>query len=174
MSMLEQTKKLLKEQGAFSGSQNEYLQRVVDAISFPTINIRMKSVVAVAQLTAFASQFRRNLQLWDDITEVPVNAISFSICGSGSGKDSSVKAARKCFDSGYEAIEETTQAVAVQNAIAMAKKEGLPNPSDEAIYRQYLVPIPPIDIMPTTGPGLIQHINDIGALGIGAGLMYTG
>ena len=172
--MLEQTKKLLKEQGAFSGSQNEYLQRVVDAISFPTINIRMKSVVAVAQLTAFASQFRRNLQLWDDITEVPVNAISFSICGSGSGKDSSVKAARKCFDAGYEAIEETTQAVAVQNAIAMAKEEGLPNPSDEAIYRQYLVPIPPVDIMPTTGPGLIQHINDIGALGIGAGLLYTG
>jgi hypothetical protein len=56
----------------------------------------------------------------------------------------------------------------------MAKEEGLPNPSDEAIYRQYLVPIPPVDIMPTTGPGLIQHINDIGALGIGAGLLYTG
>jgi len=174
VSMLEQTKKLLKEQGAFSGSQNEYLQRVVDAISFPTINIRMKSVVAVAQLTSFASQFRRNLQLWDDITEVPINAISLIICGSGSGKDSSVKAARKCFDTGYEAVEEVTQAITIQNAINMAKEEGLPNPSDEAIYRQYLAPIPPVDIMPTTGPGLIQHINDIGALGIGAGTLYTG
>ena len=56
----------------------------------------------------------------------------------------------------------------------MAKEEGLPNPEDEAIYRQYLRPVPPIDIMPTTGPGLIQHINDIGEVGLGAGFMYSG
>ncbi len=169
MSMLEQTKELLKEQGAFSGAQNTYLQRVVEAISFPTINMRMKSVVAVAQLTSFASQFRRNIQLWDDVTEVPVNAISFVICGSGSGKDSSVKAARKCFTDGYNLVEEAAHQKAVQAAIEEAKAEGLPNASDEAMYKQYLKPIPPIDIMPTTGPGLIQHINDIGALGIMSG-----
>jgi hypothetical protein len=28
--------------------------------------------------------------------------------------------------------------------------------------------------MPTTGPGLIQHINDIGDIGLGAGFMYSG
>lgn len=28
--------------------------------------------------------------------------------------------------------------------------------------------------MPTTGPGLVQHINDIGDVGLGAGLLYTG
>ena len=133
-----------------------------------------KSVVAVAQITAFASQFRRNIQLWDDVTEVPVNAISFVVTGSGSGKDSSVKAARKCFTKGYELVEEASVQKAVAQAIEMAKEEGLPNPEDEAIYRQYLKPVPPIDIMPTTGPGLIQHINDIGDVGLGAGFMYSG
>lgn len=174
MSMLEQTRDLLKAQGAFSGEQNKYLKNVVEAISFPTIDPRMKSVVAVAQITAFASQFRRNIQLWDDVTKVPVNAISFVITGSGGGKDSSVKAARKCFKSGYEEIEKACVAKAVESAIAQATEEGLPNPKDEAIYKSFLRPVPPIDIMPTTGPGLIQHINDIGDVGLGAGLMYTG
>lgn len=174
MSMLTQTKELLKKEGAFSGEQNKHLQNVISAISFPTIDPRMKAVVAVAQITAFASQFRRNIQLWDEVTEVPVNAISFVITGSGAGKDSSVKAARKCFTSGYALIEESAIAKAVQLAIQEAKDEGLPNPEDEAIYRSYLKPVPPIDIMPTTGPGLIQHINDIGEIGLGAGFMYSG
>lgn len=59
-------------------------------------------------------------------------------------------------------------------AVEAAKEEGVPNPKDEAMYRPYLKPVPPIDIMPTTGPGLIQHINDIGEIGIGAGFMYSG
>lgn len=174
MSMLTQTKELLTKEGAFTGAQNKHLQKVVEAISFPTINPRMKSVIAVAQITAFASQFRRNIQLWDDVTEVPVNAISFVITGSGAGKDSSVKAARKCFKSGYSLIEQATTDKAIRMAQDAAKAEGEPNVTDEAIYRSYLKPVPPIDIMPTTGPGLIQHINDIGEIGLGAGFMYSG
>lgn len=174
MSMLAQTKELLKQEGAFTGEQNKYLRNVIEAISFPTIDPRMKSVVAVAQVTAFASQFRRNIKLWDEHTEVPINAISFVITGSGAGKDSSVKAARKCFKSGYKVIEQASEAAAVAEAQQLAKDEGLPNPKDEAIYRAFLKPVPPIDIMPTTGPGLIQHINDIGDIGVGAGFMYSG
>lgn len=174
MSMLAQTKELLQKAGAFTGEQNQHLQDVVKAISFPTIDPRMKSVVAVAQITAFASQFRRNIKLWDEVTEVPVNAISFVITGSGAGKDSSVKAARKCFKMGYELLEQAQLAKAISLAVQEAKEEGLPNPEDEAMYRTYLKPVPPIDIMPTTGPGLIQHINDIGEIGLGAGFMYSG
>lgn len=174
MSMLAQTRELLKTSGAFNSEQNQHLQDVIKAISFPTIDPRMKSVVAVAQITAFASQFRRNIKLWDEVTEVPINAISFVITGSGAGKDSSVKAARKCFKMGYELIEKAAISKAIDLAIAEAQKEGLPNPRDEAMYRSYLKPVPPIDIMPTTGPGLIQHINDIGDIGIGAGFMYSG
>lgn len=174
MSMLTQTKELLTQEGAFSGEQNPYLRNVIEAISFPTIDTRMKAVVAVAQVTAFASQFRRNIKLWDDHTEVPINAISFVITGSGAGKDSSVKAARKCFTSGYELLGEAAENVAISMAIQEAVDEGLSNCQDEAIYRPYLKPIPPVDIMPTTGPGLIQHINDIGDVGIGSGFMYSG
>ncbi len=174
MSMLVQTKNLLKEAGAFSGEKNKYLKNIVNSISFPTVDPKMKSVIAVAQLTAFASQFRRNIKLWDEHTEVPINAISFVLAGSGAGKDSSVKAARKCFTSGYKLIEQTAHAAAVSMAIQEAKDEGLPNAQDEAIYRPYLRDVPPVDIMPTTGPGLIQHINNIGDIGVSAGLLYTG
>lgn len=174
MSMLVQTKELLSKAGAFTGDQNKYIKNVISAISFPTIDPRMKAVVAVAQVTAFASQFRRNIKLWDEHTEVPINAISFVITGSGAGKDSSVKAARKCFTKGYALVEDVSLRAAVSAAIEEAKAEGLPNPKDEAIYRPYLRPVPPVDIMPTTGPGLIQHINDIGDIGVGAGFMYSG
>ena len=174
MSMLVQTKELLKNSGAFNGEKNKYLKNIMEAISFPTVDPKMKAVIAVAQLTAFSSQFRRNIKLWDDHTEVPINAISFSLAGSGAGKDSSVKAARKCFKSGYDLLEEAAANRAISMAIEAAKEEGLPNPKDEAIYRAYLRAVPPVDIMPTTGPGLIQHINDIGDIGVGAGFMYTG
>lgn len=172
--MLTQTKELLKKEGAFIIEQNKFIKNVVEAISFPTIDPKMKAVVAVAQVTAFASQFRRNIKLWDDHTEVPVNAISFVITGSGAGKDSSVKAARKCFSGGYDLVEQASISRAVHMAIQEAKEEGVSNPEDEEIYRAYLKPVPPIDIMPTTGPGLIQHINDIGDVGVGAGFMYSG
>ena len=172
--MLDQTKKLLEEAGAFSGKQYPYLENVVESISFPTVDPKMKSVIAVSQLTAFASQFRRNIKLWDDHTEVPVNAVSFVITGSGAGKDSSVKAARKCFTSGYALVQKAAEQAAITMAITEAKAEGLSNAEDEAVYRAYLKDVPPIDIMPTTGPGLIQHLNDIGDLGVQAGYMYTG
>lgn len=42
------------------------------------------------------------------------------------------------------------------------------------IYKPYMDSIPPIDIMPTTEPGLIQHINDIGNLEISSGFIYSG
>lgn len=174
MSMLQQTTELLTEAQALVGEQNRHLQHVIRAISFPTIDPKMKAVIAVAQITAFTSQFRRNIKLWDDHTEVPINAISFVITGSGAGKDSSVKAARKCFKSGYALINEAVNQRNIDLAIEEARKEGLPNPSDKAIYWPYLKPVPPIDIMPTTGPGLIQHINDIGEIGLSAGFMYSG
>ena len=174
MSMLAPTKELLEKEGAFLKDQNKYLDNIINSISFPTISKRMKAIVAVAQVTAFASQFRRNIKLWDDHTEVPVNAISFIITGSGSGKDSSVKAARKCFSMGYALLDKVAKSKAVNAAIEKAREDEAPNPEDEAIYKEYLLPIPPIDITPTTNPGLIQHINDIGDIGLGAGILYSG
>ena len=171
--MLEYTRQELEKYQAFSDKQNSYLQRIINAIPFHTVDQRMKATIAVAQLVAFASQFRRNIKLWDD-TPVPVNAISFIITGSGKNKDSSVKAARKCFTEGYKLIESARKQLVIKEAIAAAKTAGEDMPEQYEIYKQYMKPIPPIDIMPTTGPGLIQHINDISALELSSGFMYAG
>lgn len=173
MSMLDITKTELEKFKALTPSTNPYINQVMRAIPSPTIDIRMKAVIAVAQLTSFASQFRRNILLWDE-TSVPINAISFVITGSGAGKDSSVKAAAKCFSKGYELIE-TERKQRVRNIAIQSARDADDEPATEYdVYKKYLKPIPPIDIMPTTGPGLIQHINDIGALNISAGFLYAG
>lgn len=83
MSMLSLTKAELNAHQALVPKLNTHLQRIVNAIPY-AVNPRMKATIAVAQLTAFASQFRRNIMLWDD-TSVPINAISFVITGSGAG-----------------------------------------------------------------------------------------
>jgi hypothetical protein len=135
----------------------------------------MKAVIAATQLTSFASHFRRNVLLFDG-TEVPVNAISFVITGSGGNKDSSVNAARKCFSDSLHTILSERERSEIQRAIKIAIAEGEDASAASApeIYRKYLRPLPPVDIAPTTGPGLIQHINDIGELGLTTSLLYTG
>lgn len=173
-TMLELTKRKLEEKGALTPAVNDYIQQIINAIPFPTVPLQMKAVIAVAQLTNFAAQFRRNISLWDGDTEVPVNAISFVISGSGAGKDSSVNAARKCFKEGYEIIEKVRYNAVVKDAIQSAKSAEEEFPEDYATYRKYMKPIPPVDITPSTGPGLIRHVNDIANLGITSGFMYSG
>ena len=173
MNMLELTKAKLDEYNALSPGLNTYTQKIINAIPYTTVHPRMKAVIAVSQLTTFAAQFRRNVILWDD-TSVPVNAISFVITGSGGGKDSSVKAARKCFSSGYTLIDATRKQQAIQQAIKAAENAGEDQANEFDVYKNYLLPVPPIDIQPTTGPGLIQHINDISKLDISSGFLYSG
>ena len=171
--MLELTKEELNRYGALTPGVNQHIQQIMDAISYPTVPERMKTVIALAQLSTFSSQFRRNLLLWDD-SSIPINAISFVLTGSGDGKDSSVKAARKCFSPGYDEILEARANIAKDFAIADASRAG-ENPADQPeIYEPYMKPLPPIDIMPTTGPGFIQHVNDIGEHSLTAGFLYSG
>jgi hypothetical protein len=173
MNMLELTKTELEKFKALAPSTNSYINQVMRAIPSPTIDPSMKAVISVAQLTNFAAQFRRNVLLWDE-TSVPINAISFVITGSGAGKDSAVKAASKCFSKGFDLIE-TERKRRVRDAAIQAARNADDEPATEYdIYKKYLKPIPPIDIMPTTGPGLIQHINDIGELNISSGFLYAG
>lgn len=173
MDMLTICKNELDTHSALAPGLNIHIQRIVSAIPFTTVDPRMKATIAVAQLTNFAAQFRRNIVLWDE-TEVPINAISFILTGSGMGKDSSVKSARKCFTPGLKLIEATAKQRVVQEAQAAAQAAG-DEPCDQFdIYKSYLKPCPPIDIMPTTGPGLIQHINDIGAVGLMSSFIFSG
>ena len=172
MDMLNLTKSSLDSHQALTPAINSHIAKVMSAIPY-NIPQRMKAVIAQAQVTTFASQFRRNLKLWDD-TSVPVNSISFVITGSGDGKDSSVKAARKCFTSGYDMLEQARKATAIKHAQTAAREAGEQLYTDPDVYKQYLKPLPPIDIRPTTGPGFIQHVNDLGEHQLGSGALYSG
>lgn len=173
-TMLDVTKQELEKHEALTPGVNDYTQNIINAIPFPTVPYSMKAVIAVAQLTNFAAQFRRNIVLWDGDTEVPINAISFVITGSGGGKDSSVNAARKCFKTGFKMIEEHRYNQVVREAIQAATYADEETPNEFAIYKAYMKPIPPIDITPSTGPGLIKHVNDIAELPTSSGFIYTG
>lgn len=173
MNMLQLTKAELDKYDAFNLKLNSNIQRVTNAIPFQTIEPRVKAMIAVTQLTVFASQFRRNVRLWDD-TLVPINTISFAILGSGAGKDSSVKAARKCFAPGYDHILNTRKSIEIRAAQVAAANAGEESTMEYEVYKKYMRPLPPIDIMPTTGPGLIQHINDVGDLSLSASFVYSG
>lgn len=172
--MLDVTRQALEEHDALTPGLNDYTSKVINAIPFPAVPEPMKAVVAVAQLTNFASQFRRNILLWDNDTEVPINAISFIIKGSGGNKDSSVNAANKCFKTGFDIVEDYRYKQVVKEAIQAAKNADEETPNEYAIYKSYMKPIPPIDITPSTGPGLIKHVNDIAELPISSGFMYSG
>lgn len=173
--MLQLTRDELNKLQALTPQPNQHLQEVIDAIPFSTVSLPMKSIIAATQISTFASQFRRNILLWDGV-EVPINAISFVITGSGNNKDSSVHAARKCFSVGYDTILEHRKRAEIKKAIAaaIANDEDPMLAKSEEIYSKYMRPQPPIDIMPTTGPGLIQHINDISDLDLTAGSLYSG
>ena len=157
---------------AFTPSINPHIAKVMSAIPF-NIPERMKALIAQSQTTSFVSQFRRNIILWDD-TSVPINSISFSIANSGDGKDSSVKAARKCFASGYKMIEDAREAEAIKIAKNLAREAGETLYNEYDIYKNYIKPLPPVDIRTTTGPGFIQHINDLGEHRLGSGIAYSG
>jgi hypothetical protein len=133
----------------------------------------MKAVVAVSHIMLFASQFRRNVELWDE-TSVPINAIGVVICDSGSGKDSSYRAAKRCFEPGYNLMSKHLEQEAKKRAIQRATNAEEELPEEFEVYKKYLDPIPPVDTSITTGPGLIRLINDMKPHPLGSNMIYTG
>lgn len=171
--MLEILKAELEKYNAFSPPEHIFIDAIVRAIPFSTVPVKMKTVFAISHLSHYASQFRRNTKLWDG-TMVPTNNISFVIADSGANKDSSNSKVKSCFKTGYEAIHSRLEEFTRAEAIKAAKHAGEDMYEEYEVYRNYLKPIPPVFMSMTTGPGLIQHINDIGALPCSSGLLYTG
>lgn len=171
--MLDLLKAELDELEALTPKLNHITQMVVNAIPFTTVHERMKATVAISQISHFASQFKRNIVLPDG-TPVPINSIAFVIKGSGYGGDSSVKSAKKCFKPGFEMIEDARKRQVVREAIKLAEEAGEDPATEYANYKQYMKPIPPIDVRVTTEPGLIQHLNDIGELELSAPNLFSG
>lgn len=171
--MLDFLRNELTNYGAFNTPNHIFVQSLIKAIPFNTVPEKMKTIFALSHLSQYASQFRRSIQLWDG-TLVPTNNISFVIADSGANKDSSNNKIKKCFADGYAQIGELVKDYVKNNAIEAAEKAGEDSPYEYAIYKHYLKPIPPVFISITTAPGLIQHVNDIGALPALSGMQYSG
>lgn len=171
--MLELARKYLEELNAFDTTMAPILRKITNAIPYETVPERMKATIAVSEVMTFASQFRRNVLHWDG-TEVPVNSIGCVITASGENKDSSVRAARKCLSTGYEMIERKRKTLAIEAAKQAATDAMEETPGEPETYLKYYTSPAPVFMSPTTGPGLVQHINDIGTLPIGSGTLYTG
>ena len=171
--MLQQTKAELESYNALSSKLPQIVQLVADSISNTTIPDRMKYIIAVSEIVTFASQFRRNMWHWEGF-ELPINATSFVVAGSGLGKDSGVSAARRCFAEGYALIENKRKQLAKEQAIKAASDAGEDVPYEFENYKKYYSEPVPIFIAPNTVQGLIQHLNDMSNLPIASGLLYAG
>lgn len=171
--MLNILRKELESWGAFNAPDHSFINSIVRAVPFNTVPTKMKIVFAISHLSNYASQFRRNIALWDG-TMVPTNNISFVIADSGANKDSSNSKVKKCFSTGLDRIEQELKLFVKEDAIEKAIKAGEDTPEEFAVYCKYMLPVPPTFMSITTGPGLVQHINDIGALPAGSGMVYTG
>lgn len=171
--MLNLLKDKLHSKGALSGPLHPIIDRVTESIPYQTIHQRMKQTIAVSEAMLFASQFRRNIHHWDGGT-VPINYVSFIITGSGGHKDSSVNAARKCFNVGYDMINTKRKELAKKRAIQEASAAGEDMPYEWESHKRYYRAPNPLFTAPSTVEGFIQHLNDLDEDGLGAGNIYAG
>lgn len=172
-TMYELTRDELNKYGAFNNKLPKIVTKIMDTIYFQNVPQRMKATIAVSELITYASQFRRNVEL-NDGTSVPINSVAFVITGSGNNKDSSVRAARKCFKPGYTSLLSKRAEDNRRQAIRQAQNDGVEPAEELESYKNYLKPEPPIFTSVASGPAFIQHINDLGEHEIGAGLVYSG
>lgn len=171
--MLQQMKDELEQYGALKPGVPQIVQLVSDSMSNTTIPDRMKYIIAVSEVVTFASQFRRNMWHWEGF-ELPINATAFLVAGSGLGKDSGVSAARRCFAEGYALVDNKRKQLAKDQAIKAASDAGEDVPYDWENYKKYYNEPVPVFIAPNTVQGLIQHLNDMSSINLGAGLLYAG
>lgn len=171
--MLKHTSEALNNLGAFNQPNHLFIEALVNSIPFDTVPHKMKILFALSHVSSYVSNFRRNAIIWDG-TEVPPNNISFVLAGSGANKDSSNSVMRKCFSEGLKKILKEVDRVNKEAAIAAATASGEELPEQYEVYKNYLKPIPPVYTGMSTGPGLVQHINDVGRLPLLSTSLYTG
>ena len=171
--MLELLKEKLDTYEIFKPELPNAIAEIMKVIPYHNVPDKMKALIAASEIILFTSQFRRNIQHWNG-TQVPINSISFVIAGSGQNKDSSVSAARRCFEPGYAIINEKREEFAKQKAIELAIEAGVDSPYSWQEYKPFYDSPKPLFVAPSTTEGFIQHLNDIDSAKLGAGFMYTG
>lgn len=171
--MLDMLEKEINNLNLFEGNTPEIVKAVADSIPSQTIPYRMKIALAVSEIMTFISQFRINIEHWNG-SIIPINSIMFCIAKSGASKDSSLKAARKCFQKGYDIINEIRQQTAINNAIEQATNAGYDIPDKFAGYKDFYIAPNPLFVAISTTEGFIQHLNDLSNDTLGAGYIFSG
>lgn len=159
----------LEELGAFNAPLPDYFQKLL-SINYFNIPDRMKAIIAVNEVTALATQFKRNIRLPDGAL-VPTNSINFCIAASGGQKDSSLRLARRAFTSSYDKLDVIREQHAKQKAIQAAKEAGEDAAEEKAIYEAYYTPPVSTFLKEVTPQGFIQYLNDISQEDLGAGVI---
>ena len=171
--MLDMLEKEINSLNLFDGNMPEIVTAIADSIPSQTIPRRMKIAIAISEIMLYTSQFRINIHHWNG-SSIPVNSIMFCIAKSGASKDSSLKAARKCFTDGYAIINEYRQQAAINKAIEQARDAGKDIPERFISYKEFYIPPNPLFVAVSTTEGFLQHLNDLSSDGIGAGYIFSG
>lgn len=133
MSTLKMLEDVLHSKTCFDTKMHDAFERAVKCIS-PAASYKMKLMMAVTELTVFASQLRKPI-LMSDNTELPVNIMSFVLAGSGESKDSSVAMVRKALSPAYDLIDNYRKS----HAVAAAEQKARFNGEDDGAYVKYYV-----------------------------------
>lgn len=165
--------KTLDSEGVFEGNIPDIVEYLASSIPSTTIPYRMKLAIAFSEATRYASQFRKNILLWNN-SSIPINAITFCIAKSGASKDSSVNACRKCFDTSFKLIQNVREDYAKKLAIKKAKDSGEEDYNSFSVYKEFLQPIPPFIIGVSTVEGLLQNIALHQENIVGSCYLYSG
>ena len=173
MSMLDVLEKEINNLNLFDGNIPEIVTTIANSIPSQSIPYRMKMALAISEIMLFTSQFKMNIKHWND-SIIPINSIMFCVAKSGASKDSSLKAARKCFAEGYNLIHEHRQNEAVKRAIELATEAGCDVPDKFASYKDYYTAPNPLFVAISTTEGFIQHLNDLANETLGAGYIFSG
>lgn len=171
--MLNMLEKEINSLNLFDGNMPEIIKAIAESIPSQNIPYRMKVGLAISELMLFASQFRINIKHWNG-SSIPINSIMFCIAKSGASKDSSLNATRKCFESGYDILNNIRNEQAIQRAIKEAEQEGYDAPELFAFYKDFYFPPNPLFAAISTSEGFVQHLNDLSEDPIGAGYTYSG
>ena len=172
--MYEILKQELEKENVFDGRLPQIITDLANSIDNYRIPFRMKMAIAVSEFVLFFSQFQKKIKLEDETT-VPINAITFVISGSGSGKDSSKNRIRSCFAPAYMAINTQRKANANRRAIEAAREAGLENPEEFNTYKEfYRSPQPLFSAPNSTLEGLTLDFNALEEEGLGAGYVFSG
>ena len=149
----------LESYGAFSTEINPKFQHIIDSI--PTqLTPPMKLQLLVHYLTLLMSQFRIPISYNGQL--IPINSISFLFSYSGSGKDTTINILKNMIEPSLNLIEEQQQNFNIKRAEDIWQRSG------KGEIEDYLLNIPPMEIGISTPEGLIQSLENLSKVPLGA------